>query len=293
MNLKIWLSIILILVLIGCTKQLINVRGLDNQQLLRAYGALLHEKPDSCLLITDSISSTAPMLSEVILLRGLSFSEKESWDSARSYFTAANRKGGGVEEEISKLFVAYLDYDLVPRPDLVSAAKYLINIKENGFIFDEAQLGLGWCFLKVQKPKEASQYFEQVIKRAKDSVFLAEAHYGLSAAFGFEKEFDQSIAQSEEVLTARIPTERFGYKLNTDSAYNIQAIRLNARILKADLSCYGKNNSNSCREFEELVRNKKPFQMDAWKSGRQRIKEDIKVFMPEIIKGCLTKYKDA
>ncbi len=103
-------------------------------------------------------------------------------------------------KEIAAVKLGHINFDKDP-PQLVKAAEYYGSVTPSSTQYDEALLGLAWCFLKVNHPQESAGYAQQIIDKEPNSLLVPEAHLLLGYSAYFAKDYDKSIAEFDKAIT--------------------------------------------------------------------------------------------
>ena len=75
------------------------------------------------------------------------------------------------------------------KPDIAAAAQIYGQVQKDSPVFDEAMLGIAWCFLKVHKPDEAIKYAKWIISNLPESFSVPEAYLIIGYCYFMKKDY--------------------------------------------------------------------------------------------------------
>jgi TolA-binding protein len=102
-------------------------------------------------------------------------------------------------KEVTAVKLGHINFGKEP-PQLVKAAEYYGSVSPSSSKYDEALLGLSWSFIKVQRPKEAAGYANDIVSKTPKSLLVPEAHLLLGYCAYFDKDYDKSIKEFDEAI---------------------------------------------------------------------------------------------
>ena len=79
------------------------------------------------------------------------------------------------------------------KPDIVAAARMYGQVQKDSPVFDEAMLGIAWCFLKVLKPDEAIKFAKWIINNLPESFFVSEAYLVVGYSLFMKKDYQNAV----------------------------------------------------------------------------------------------------
>jgi TolA-binding protein len=102
-------------------------------------------------------------------------------------------------KEVTAVKLGHINFGKEP-PQLVKAAEFYGSVSPSSSKYDEALLGLAWSFLKVQRPKEAQGYAQDIVSKTPNSLLVPEAHLLLGYCAYFDKDYDKSIKEFDNAI---------------------------------------------------------------------------------------------
>jgi TolA-binding protein len=102
-------------------------------------------------------------------------------------------------KEVTAVKLGHINFGKEP-PQLVKAAEYYGSVSPSSSKYDEALLGLSWSFIKVQRPKEAAGYANDIVTKTPNSLLVPEAHLLLGYCAYFDKDYDKSIKEFDQAI---------------------------------------------------------------------------------------------
>lgn len=102
-------------------------------------------------------------------------------------------------KEVTAVKLGHINFGKEP-PQLVKAAEYYGSVSPSSSKYDEALLGLAWSFIKVQRPKEAAGYANDIVSKTPNSLLVPEAHLLLGYCAYFDKDYDKSIKEFDQAI---------------------------------------------------------------------------------------------
>ncbi|MBW8888174.1 MAG: tetratricopeptide repeat protein [Fibrobacteres bacterium] len=102
-------------------------------------------------------------------------------------------------KEVTAVKLGHINFGKEP-PALVKAAEFYGSVSPSSSKYDEALLGLAWSFIKVQRPKEAAGYANDIVSKTPKSLLVPEAHLLLGYCAYFDKDYDKSIKEFDNAI---------------------------------------------------------------------------------------------
>jgi TolA-binding protein len=102
-------------------------------------------------------------------------------------------------KEVTAVKLGHINFGKEP-PQLVKAAEFYGSVSPSSSKYDEALLGLAWSFIKVQRPKEAQGYANDIVTKTPNSLLVPEAHLLLGYCAFFDKDYDRSIKEFDNAI---------------------------------------------------------------------------------------------
>jgi TolA-binding protein len=102
-------------------------------------------------------------------------------------------------KEVTAVKLGHINFGKEP-PALVKAAEFYGSVSPSSSKYDEALLGLAWSFIKVQRPKEAAGYANDIVNKTPKSLLVPEAHLLLGYCAYFDKDYDKSIKEFDNAI---------------------------------------------------------------------------------------------
>lgn len=133
-------------------------------------------------------------------------------------------------KEVTAVKLGHINFGKEP-PQLVKAAEYYGSVSPSSSKYDEALLGLAWSFIKVQRPKEAAGYANDIVNKTPKSLLVPEAHLLLGYCAYFDKDYDKSIkefdiaidlAEKKAVAAADIQKKKEENMMNSQEFASVQ-----------------------------------------------------------------------
>ena len=127
---------------------------------------------------------------------GIVNSRMQKWDDAENSFRAITEQPVSNKSErdiqnAAKVKLGHLLFS-AEKPDIVAAARMYGLVQKDSPVFDEAMLGIAWCFLKVNKPDEAIKYATWIISNLPESFSVPEAYLVIGYCYFMKKEYQKS-----------------------------------------------------------------------------------------------------
>ncbi len=124
---------------------------------------------------------------------GIASSRMHKWDEAENCFRditeqPVSNKSERDIQNAAKVKLGHLLFS-AEKPDIAAAARMYGLVQKDSPVFDEAMLGIAWCFLKVHKPDEAIKYAKWIISNLPESFSVPEAYLVVGYCHFMKKEY--------------------------------------------------------------------------------------------------------
>ena len=84
------------------------------------------------------------------------------------------------------------------KPDIATAAQMYVQVQKDSPVFDEAMLGIAWCFFKARKLDDAMKVAKWIINNFPESFFVSEAYLVIGFCYYVKKDYRNSIEPFSE-----------------------------------------------------------------------------------------------
>ena len=143
----------------------------------------------------DLLASILPGNANYLYARytmGIAYSRMKKWDEAENCFRAVteqpvSNKSERDIQDAAKVKLGHLFF-FAEKLDIVAAARMYLQVHKESPVFDEAMLGIAWCFLKVHKPDEAIKLAQWIINNLPESFLVSEAYLVVGYCHFMKKE---------------------------------------------------------------------------------------------------------
>ena len=127
---------------------------------------------------------------------GIAYSRLYKFDEAENCFRAITEQPVSNKSErdiqnAAKVKLGHIIFS-AEKPDIAAAARMYGLVQKDSPVFDEAMLGIAWCFLKVHKPDEAIKYATWIISNLPESFSVPEAYLVIGYCYFMKKEYQKS-----------------------------------------------------------------------------------------------------
>ena len=127
---------------------------------------------------------------------GIASSRMHKWNEAENCFRditeqPVSNKSERDTQNAAKVKLGHLLFS-AEKPDIAAAARMYGLVQKDSPVFDEAMLGIAWCFLKVHKPDEAIKYAKWIISNLPESFSVPEAYLVVGYCHFMKKEYQKS-----------------------------------------------------------------------------------------------------
>ena len=144
----------------------------------------------------DLLASILPGNANYLYARytmGIAYSRMNKFDEAENCFRTiteqpVSNKSERDIQDAAKVKLGYLFF-FAEKLDIVAAARMYLQVHKESPVFDEAMLGIAWCFLKVHKPDEAIKYAKWIISNLPESFSVPEAYLVVGYCHFMKKEY--------------------------------------------------------------------------------------------------------
>ena len=127
---------------------------------------------------------------------GIASSRMHKWNEAENCFRditeqPVSNKSERDIQNAAKVKLGHLFFS-AEKPDIAAAARMYGLVQKDSPVFDEAMLGIAWCFLKVNKPDEAIKYAKWIISNLPETFSVPEAYLVVGYCHFMKKEYQKS-----------------------------------------------------------------------------------------------------
>ena len=155
----------------------------------------------------DLLASILPGNANYLYARytmGIAYSRLSKFDEAENCFRAVteqpvSNKSERDIQDAAKVKLGHLFFS-AEKLDIVAAARMYLQVHKESPVFDEAMLGIVWCFLKVNKPDEAIKLAQWIINNLPESFHVPEAYLVMGYGYFMKKDYQNVL----EALTQAI-----------------------------------------------------------------------------------------
>ena len=140
---------------------------------------------------------------------GIAYSRMSMADEAENSFRAiteqpVSNKSERDIQDAAKVKLGHLFFS-AEKPDIVAAARMYLQVHKESPVFDEAMLGIAWCFAKVYKLDEAIKPAKWIINNFPEAFLVSEANLLMGYCYFMKKGFQNAL---EALTEAENLTER-------------------------------------------------------------------------------------
>jgi len=173
---------------------------------------------------------------------GIANSRMSKFDEAENCFRditeqPVSNKSERDIQDAAKVKLGHLFFS-AEKPDIVAAARMYAQVQIESPVFDEAMLGIAWCFLKVNKPDEAIKPAQWIISNLPESFLVSEAYLVVGYSLFMKKDFQNALEAltKAENLTER-PMVSVASRDSARQAYDAMQSELDSvQVLALDLA---------------------------------------------------------
>ena len=225
---------------------------------------------------------------------GIASSRMHKWNEAENCFRditeqPVSNKSERDIQNAAKVKLGHLFFS-AEKPDIAAAARMYGLVQKDSPVFDEAMLGIAWCFLKVNKPDEAIKYAKWIISNLPETFSVPEAYLVVGYCHFMKKEYQKSAdALTKAVDLSDKPIVSVASRDSARQAYDsMQGQFDSVQVLVLDLARQLptprveskrkalRSSFDKARQFIEDYAKfmQRAIQSDRFESNRQRIRDD-------------------
>ena len=225
---------------------------------------------------------------------GIANSRMHKWDEAENCFRditeqPVSNKSERDTQNAAKVKLGHLLFS-AEKPDIAAAARMYGLVQKDSPVFDEAMLGIAWCFLKVYKPDEAIKYAKWIISNLSESFSVPEAYLVVGYCHFMKKEYQKSadalrkavdLSDKPIVSVASRDSARLAYDSMQGQFDFVQVLALDLARQLPTPRVESKRKAlrpsfDKARQFIEDYAKfmQRAIQSDRFESNRQRIRDD-------------------
>ena len=193
----------------------------------------------------DLLASILPGNANYLYARytmGIAYGRLSKFDEAENCFRAVteqpvSNKSERNIQDAAKVKLGHLLFS-AEKPDIVAAAQMYLQVQKDSPVFDEAMLGIAWCFAKVYKLDEAIKPAKWIISNLPESFFVPEANLLMGYCYFMKKDFQNALEALTEAenLTER-PMVSVASRDSARQAYDAMQSELDSvQVLALDLA---------------------------------------------------------
>ena len=193
----------------------------------------------------DLLASILPGNANYLYARytmGIANSRMGKFDEAENCFRAitelpVSNKSEHDIQNAAKVKLGHLFFS-AEKPDIAAAAQMYLQVHKESPVFDEAMLGIAWCFLKVNKPDEAIKPAKWIISNLPESFLVSEAYLVLGYCNYIKKNYREAIdALNEARKRTEQPIVSVASRDSARQAYDAMQSELDSvQVLALDLA---------------------------------------------------------
>ena len=153
----------------------------------------------------DLLASILPVNANYLYARytmGFAYSRMNMADEAENSFRAITEQPVSNKSErdiqnAAKVKLGHIFFS-VEKPDFVAAARMYVQVQKDSPVFDEAMLGIAWCFLKARKLDDAMKVAKWIINNFPESFIASEAYLVIGYCYYIKKDWRNAIEPLSE-----------------------------------------------------------------------------------------------
>ncbi len=135
---------------------------------------------------------------------GIAYSRMQKWDEAENSFRAVteqpvSNKSERDIQDAAKVKLGHLFFS-AEKPDIAAAAQMYLQVHKESPVFDEAMLGIAWCFLKARKLDDAMKVAKWIINNLPESFCVPEAYLVMGYCQFIKKNYRDALETLEEAV---------------------------------------------------------------------------------------------
>ena len=128
---------------------------------------------------------------------GITYSRMSKFDEAENCFRTiteqpVSNKSERDIQDAAKVKLGHLFFS-AEKPDIVAAAQMYLQVHKESPVFDEAMLGIAWCFAKINKLDEAIKPAQWIISNLPESFFVSEAYLMMGYYYLLKKDYQNAL----------------------------------------------------------------------------------------------------
>ena len=133
---------------------------------------------------------------------GFAYSRMNMADEAENSFRAITEQPVSNKSErdiqnAAKVKLGHIFFS-VEKPDFVAAARMYSQVQKESPVFDEAVLGIAWCFLKARKLDDAMKVAKWIINNFPESFLVSEAYLVIGFCYYIKEDWRNAIEPLSE-----------------------------------------------------------------------------------------------
>ena len=193
----------------------------------------------------DLLASILPGNANYLYARytmGIANNRLSKFDEAENCFRAimeqpVSNKSERDIQDAAKVKLGHIFFS-AERPDIAAAAQLYGQVHKDSPVFDEALLGIAWCFLKVLKPDEAIKFAKWIINNLPESFLVSEAYLIMGNCYFIKKDYQNALeALTETETRTEKPIVSVASRDSAHQAYDSMQSELDSvQILALDLA---------------------------------------------------------
>ncbi|WP_406538060.1 tetratricopeptide repeat protein [Fibrobacter sp.] len=160
----------------------------------------------------DLLASILPGNANYLYARytmGIAYNRMSKFDEAENCFRTiteqpVSNKSERDIQDAAKVKLGHLFFS-AEKPDIVAAARMYLQVHKESPVFDEALLGIAWCFLKARKLDDAMKVAKWIINNFPEAFLVSEANLLMGYCYFMKKDFQNAL---EALTEAENLTER-------------------------------------------------------------------------------------
>ena len=173
---------------------------------------------------------------------GFAYSRMNMADEAENSFRAITEQPVSNKSErdiqnAAKVKLGHIFFS-VEKPDFVAAAQMYVQVQKDSPVFDEAMLGIAWCFLKARKLDDAMKVAKWIINNFPESFIASEAYFVIGFCYYIKEDWRNAIEPlSEAEKRTEKPMVSVASRDSARQAYDaMQSLFDSVQVLALDLA---------------------------------------------------------
>jgi tetratricopeptide (TPR) repeat protein len=136
---------------------------------------------------------------------GIANSRMSKFDEAENCFRAiteqpVSNKSERDIQDAAKVKLGHLFFS-AEKPNIVAAAQMYLQVQKDSPVFDEAMLGIAWCFAKINKLDEAIKPAQWIISNLPESFFVSEAYLMMGYYYLLKKDYQNALDALNQAIS--------------------------------------------------------------------------------------------